>query len=129
MAASHYTGVCTPEQAADVWAAGLMQRSAAMQYTGMTRALKEDYAAQLDALGSNWVTGMSSPWVAGYTVTQAGCSDDTHAEMALRFETVTSYGPPEFYDAKLWLTREDSFWRVERIWIEEGLYPYTLYRP
>ncbi|HWS42796.1 MAG TPA: hypothetical protein VN421_06870 [Pseudoflavonifractor sp.] len=129
MDASNHTGVCTPEQAAGVWAQGLMRRSAAMQYTVMTQALKEQYAAQLDALSSNWVTGMSSPWVQRYTVMEASRPDDAHAEMALSFETATSTGPFECYNARLWLVREDEFWRIERIWTEEGLYPYTFYQP
>lgn len=129
MDASNHTGVCTPEQAAGVWAQGLIRRSAAMQYTVMTQALKEQYAAQLDALSSNWVTGMSSPWVQRYTVTEMTRPDDAHAEMALSFETATSTGPFKCYNARLWLVREDEFWRIERIWTEKGLYPYTFYQP
>lgn len=129
MDATSYTGVFTPEQAADVWAKGLEMRSAAMQYTVMTQTLKEKYAGQLDALGSNWVTGMSSPWVQGYTVIKTDRPDGDHTEMVLKFETATSSGPFESYGAGLWLVREGEFWRIERIWTEEGLYPYTLYRP
>ena len=128
MDAARYTGVSTPEQAVDVWAKGLEQRSAAMQYIVMTDALKGEYAKQLDALRSNWVTGMSSPWVSGYTVTEASKPDDAHAEFSLNIETEAAY-IHEDYKAKLWLVREGEFWRIDRIQADPGLYWYTLYQP
>lgn len=129
MDAANYTGVFTPEQATEVWAKGLEGRSAAMQYTVMTETLKKKYAEQLDALRSNWVTGGSSPWVQSYTITEADKTDDAHTEISLRIETVSSYSPSEFYEARLWLIREGEFWRIDRIWTDKRLYPYTLYQP
>lgn len=126
MDAANYTGVFTPEQAVEVWAKGLERRSAAMQYTVMTEKLKKKYAGRLDALRSNWVTGMSSPSVQGYTITEANRTDDAHVEIGLKIETSATYSPSEFYGAKLWLVREGEFWRIERIWTDKGLYPYTL---
>lgn len=129
MDATDYTGVFTPEQASEVWAKGLEHRSAAMQYTVMTSKLKMEYAEQLDRLGSNWVTGMSSPSVQGYTLTKVNKVDDTHIEINLRIEVAATYSPSEFYNAKLWITREGEFWRIDRILTDEGLYPYTFYQP
>jgi hypothetical protein len=129
MEASNYTGVFTPEQAAEVWAKGLERRSAAMQYTVMTEKLKKEYAKQLDALRSNWVTGMSSPSVQGYTILNSARTDDTHAEISLKIETAATWSPSEFCDARLWLVREGEFWRIDNIWTDKGLYFYTLYKP
>lgn len=129
MDATMYTGVFTPEQAAEVWAKGLEGRSAAMQYIVMTDTLKKEYSGQLDALRSNWVTGMSSPSVVGHTLTKVNKTDDAHAEIVLRIEVAATWSPSEFYDAKLWLVREDMFWRIDRIWTDKGLYYYTLYQP
>lgn len=129
MDATAYTGVFTPEQAAVVWAKGLEVRSAAMQYIVMTDKLKKEYAEQLDTLRSNWVTGMSSPWVQSFTITEVKTPDDTHAEIGLKFETMAGGIPPEFFDAKLWLVNESGFWRIDRIWTDKGLYYYTLYQP
>lgn len=129
MDASNYTGVFTPEQAAAVWAKGLERRSAAMQYTVMTEKLKKKFAGQLDDLRSNWVTGMSSPSVQGYTITKVNRTDDTHAEVDLKIETGATYSPSNFYDARLWLVREGEFWRIDQIWTDEKLYLYTLYQP
>lgn len=129
MDATNWTGVFTPEQAAEVWAKGLEKRSAAMQYTVMTESLKEKYAGQLDGLRSNWVTGMSSPSVQGYTIIELNRTDDAHAEIGLKIETAATYSPSEFYHARLWLIRKGEFWRIDRIWIDKDLYPYTLYQP
>jgi len=129
MDAANYTGVFTPEQAAEVWAKGLEMRSAAMQYTVMTEQLKKEYAGQLDALRSNWVTGMSSPSVQGHMITKVNRADGTHAEISLKIETWAACSPSELYDAKLWLIREGEFWRIDRIWTDERLYPYTFYKP
>ena len=129
MDAARYTGVCTPEQAADVWAKGLEQRNAAMQYAVMTDVLKVEYVKQLDALRSNWVTGVSSPWVSDFTIEEVSRSDGTHAKIGLRVETMTSHSPPEVYHADLRLIREDGFWRIEEIRADQELYAYTLYRP
>jgi len=129
MDAASYIGVCMPEQAAAIWVKGLEQRSAALQYVVMTDALKKKYAQQLDALRSNWVTGMSSPWVNGYTITEIKKPDDTHAEIGLIIETMASHGRPEYYRARLRLVREGDFWRIEQIQADEGLYWYTLYQP
>ncbi len=130
MNASSYTGVFTPEQAASVWAQGLEQRSAALQYVVMTQKLKDKYEKQLNALNSNWVTGLSSPSVMGYTLTDIKMHGETHADIRLKIKVGATWDPEgEFYKAELRLVREGDFWRIERIKTDEELYPYTLYKP
>ena len=128
MIAADYTGVSTPEQAVELWAEGLIRRSAALQYTVMTEKLKAEYAGQLDALRSNWVTGMSSPSVQGYAITKANKMGNGHAEIGLSVEVAAAWGPSEFYEAMLWLVHEGEFWRIDRLRTDERLYPYTLFR-
>lgn len=129
MEAAEYTGVSKPEKSAELWAMGLQYRNAAMQYVVMTEELKREYAAQLDAQRSNWVTGMSSPWVQDFVFTEVRKVDECHTEINLRVDTATSYSPTQSYKAKLWLVHQSDFWRIERIWTDEELYPYTLYKP
>lgn len=129
MDATAYTGVFTPEQAASVWAKGLEMRSAAMQYTVMTDKLKKEYAEQLDALRSNWVTGESSPSVMSYAFKKVNKTDESHAEIILQIKVGSYHDPTEYYAARLWLVREEEFWRIDRIAADEGLYYYTLYKP
>lgn len=127
MKATNYVGAVTPEQASTIWAEGLRHRSAAMQYIVMTEKLKSEYANQLDTLNSNWVTGMSSPWVGGFTFEKIIQLDEIHAEVYLKFEIVSTTSPPKYYNAKLWLIKEKDFWRIQHIWTDKELFFYTLY--
>lgn len=129
MAATNYVGALTPDQAATIWAEGLTHRSAAMQYIVMTEKLKSEYARQLDAVKSNWVTGMSSPWVGGFTFEKINNLDNLHAEIDIKFEIVNTASPPKYYNAKLWLIKEDGFWRISRISTDKELTLYTFYTP
>lgn len=127
MNATDYVGVFTPEQAATVWANGLINRSAAMQYIVMTESLKEIYARQLG--DSNWVTGESSPWVSSYEITKLENTDDTHAEVNILFETLSAGVPYKEYIAKLWLVKENDFWRIEKIQTDKDLNIFTGLNP
>lgn len=129
MEAMDRVGACTPEEAADIWASGLKERSAALQYAVMDEALKAEYAAQLKKSAPNWVTGLSSPWVESYEVTASESPTEDSRVITLSFLTATSTGPGEKYEAVLYLLREGNFWRIVKIQAEEGLYPYTLFNP
>jgi hypothetical protein len=72
---------------------------------------------------------MSSPSVQGYTVTKTSKADDSRAEISLKIETAAPHSPSEFYAVTLWLVREGECWRIDRLWTEQRLYPYTLYQP
>jgi opacity protein-like surface antigen len=114
MDATNYTGVPTPEAAAAVWAKGLQNRSAAMQYTVMTQNLKDSFAGFLDALGSNWVTGQSSPSVLGFEIANIS-RQNGRAKADLEFKVGSPSEPAQTYNATLWLVNESGFWRIEKI--------------
>ncbi len=125
MEAMRYVGVCSPEAAASLWAEGLKQRSAALQYAAMSDMLKQEYQKRLETTTPNWVTGMSSPWVNSYTIEsiKEGSANSRVAE--LTFSLVSSGSPAQTYNASLLLTEENGFWRVNGITMDEQLYPYT----
>jgi len=127
--ALNQVGVCCPKDAAEVWASGLVNRSAALQYAVMTEALKVEYARQLETNAPNWVTGISSPWVSGYRTVDIKFPDTDSSTIELRFSTATSTGPAGDYNAVLNIVREDCFWRIADISMEEGLFPYTGFHP
>ena len=123
--AMDYVGVCSPEAAADVWAQGLMRRSAAMQYAVMDDDLKARYAKALETTAPNWVTGVSSPWVSQYAIIS---QEDTHpgtVDLALDIETATSTGPAQTLRAMLTIQYHDGFWRITSIQADEALSAYT----
>lgn len=127
MDATNYAGVFTPKEAATVWAKGLEHRSAAMQYTVMTDKLKKQYADGLDEWKSNWVAGQSSPSVLSFTITDITRPDDTHAIINLKFEVGCPSCTSKYYNATLWLVREQEFWRIENLSTDKELYTYTLF--
>jgi len=124
MQAMDYTGVCNPEDAAKVWSKGLMKRSAAMQYSQMSKSLKDRYASSLEQIFPNWVTGLSSPWISGYEITKSDETDNTFIYHIV-FLTQTSTGPAGNYNAYLTIAQEDGFWRIIQIITDKELYPYT----
>ena len=118
-------GVCEPERAADVWAKGLMDRSAALQYSTMTKQLKNEYAKKLKSTFPNWVTGVSSPWVSGYKITKTEKPDEKTYVYTLLISTKTSAGPAGAYNAVLTVVKEGEFWCVSSIIADRELYAYT----
>lgn len=118
-------GVCKPEDAANVWSNGLKARSAAMQYSVMTKKLKTQYTNQLEESSPNWVTGMSSPWVDSYKISETEKVDENCFVLRIKFSTKTSTGPAGDYNAKLTIIKENGFWRISDITMDNELYPYT----
>ena len=129
MEALREVGDCDPMEAAETWAGGLVRRSAALQYAAMDDGLKARYEKQLETASPNWVTGLSSPWVEGWRVLRTDSPDEDTRVVELLFSAATSTGPAGEYAATLELSRRGNFWRITKISQDEGLYPYTLFRP
>ncbi len=123
--AMDYVGVCSPEAAADVWAQGLMRRSAALQYAVMDSDLKAQYKKALEKTAPNWVTGVSSPWVSAYTITAQEDTSPGVVNLTLRIDTATSTGPAQTLHAYLTVAFDNGFWRITSIQGDEGLNAYT----
>ncbi len=128
MEAMNSVGACDPEKAAQIWAQGLKMRSGAMQYSALSRDLKEKYAKDLEENAPNWVTGISSPWVEDYSIISTTEINDSYM-IQLEFQTMTSTGPAESYKALLTIRQEDGYWQIFKLSADPGLYPYTLFNP
>lgn len=129
MEAMDDVGVCDPESAAEIWANGLKNRSAAAQYSVMSKQLKDEYAKQLETTFPNWVTGMSSPWVDSYAVCDKRELDKDTYIYYLKFSTATSTGPAGDYNAVLTIANMGRFWQIVALSTDKGLYPYTGFEP
>ncbi len=125
MSAMENVGVCKPEEAVNIWSNGLKMRSAAMQYSVMTNKLKKEYVTQLEENFSNWVTGMSSPWVDSFKIVKFEKLNDNTYTFNVVLYTKTSTGPAGDYNAKLTIVKEKDFWRISNIVMDKELYPYT----
>ena len=124
MDAMNQVGVCSPDDAAEVWMSGLEARSAALQYSVMGTELKKEYVKQLDENYPNWVTGISSPWVSGYKVTNMSATGADQYVIKLSISTETSAGPAGDYNAVLIVMRDGNFWRITDIYADKELYAY-----
>jgi hypothetical protein len=125
LSAINKLGVCKPEDAVNTWSEGLRTRNAAMQYSVMTNKLKEEYFNQLEKTFSNWVTGMSSPWIDSYKIIKTDKKSDKECLITVQFSTMTSTGPAGDYKAILTVIKDKDFWKISSINADEGLYPYT----
>jgi len=94
----------------------------------MSTNLKEEYALTLAQTFPNWVTGMSSPWISGYEITETEQIDDSYV-YNLVLSTATSTGGAGDYNATLIIAKEDNFWRIINIKTDKRLYPYTGFQP
>ena len=60
-------GAISGEEAANLWAKGIMTRNGVLQYSVMSNELQQEFKNHLsDANITSWVTGTSSPWITGY---------------------------------------------------------------
>ncbi|MDD2377593.1 MAG: hypothetical protein PHD10_00910 [Bacilli bacterium] len=125
MDALNEVGVFDPKEAALLWGSGLKKRNAALQYAVMSSDLKKQYVKQLDETSPNWVTGMSSPWIDDYNIVNIKNINSNQLIINMRFITKSSTGYDQAYTAKLTLKRENKFWRIIKIDMDQGLYPYT----
>ena len=113
--AMNYVGVGSPEKAVEVWSEGLKQRSAAIQYSVMTKELRDIYENDLKQTYPNWVTGISSPWVEGYEiVNEKKVNDKTHC-FEVRYDTATSTGPATPFTVILVVINNNDFWRISKV--------------
>jgi len=118
-------GVCSAEEAVDVWARGLMARNAALQYAVMDAPLRKQYTKALKTTAPSWVTGVSSPWVSGYSVFDIDETEEGLRLYSLYVMTETSAGPEKVYLAVLSVQQNGSYWRIAGICADEGLSAYT----
>jgi hypothetical protein len=119
-----YVGVCSPENAAEVWANGLMMRNAAMQYAMMTRAYKDKYLDKL-GLDSNFVTGQSSPSIMSFSIEKINLINSTNANIVVKFEIGSPSTISKFYYANLSIIKENNFWRISTIEAPNEIVQYT----
>lgn len=129
MEAMNNIGTCCLDKAPEIWASGLKSRSAAMQYSVMTKSLKDLYAKQLEETFPNWVTGVSSPWVDSFKIINKQMLDKNTYVFQLRFSTLTSTGPAGDYNATLTVIKDGEFWRISKIQADKELSVYTGFKP
>ena len=124
LSAFNRLGSCDATGAVKLWADGVKQRNAAMQYAALSAVLRERYAKDLETTAPNWVTGVSSPWVDDYRVDWLE-SAGSEKRSQIHFFFVTSDGPAQEMKAELSLDQRGDNWYITSLNLEEELVPYT----
>lgn len=124
LSALNRLGPCDAVGAVKLWADGVKQRNAAMQYAALSAVLRGWYAKDLETTAPNWVTGVSSPWVEDYRVDWLE-SAGSEKRLQIHFFFVTSDGPAQEMRAELSLDKRGDNWYVTSLNLEEELVPYT----
>lgn len=89
-------GAVTPNSAAQFWAEGVKTRNGALQYAVLCDDLKKKFEEQVKQdKNYSWVTGVSSPWVTKYEITQVKKLSDEVGEYTVKFYWATSAGESE----------------------------------
>lgn len=83
-----------PYAAAKAWAEGVRTRNGALQYAVMSQNLKEVYYPIFTGLG--WVTGVSSPWVENYEVTEKYRLDNDKVVFTYSDSTKSTFSTEEY---------------------------------
>jgi len=126
--AMEYVGVNNPEKAVEVWSEGLKGRSAATQYSVMTKELKEIYAKDLEEWRPNWVTGGSSPRVESYEITGAESPNEDSRIYDITYNTTNSVQEYNSFTVELEVVHTGDFWRIAKVSGDEDSKIYTGFR-
>lgn len=118
-------GTVSPQKAIEIWAKGLKDRSAALQYCVMTEQLKQSYVKSLDENGYDfWITGVSSPWVENYELLKTTEKNNTSFEYDMKFNTKTSEGTYQFF-VTVTVVKDGDYWKISDIQGDSDSKNYT----
>ena len=108
-------GACSPEEAAELWAKGEMNRNGALQYAVSCGDLKNSLQNTLGSPQSNiWVIGVSSPWVTNYYIEDKKALTKDRYKILIKYSWATSSGPePDSYII-LSIIKENNHWCVKK---------------
>ncbi|MBS4174389.1 hypothetical protein [Bacillus sp. FJAT-49736] len=102
----------TPALSANTWAKAVKDRNGALQYALFTD--KKKAASKKSLERSHWVTGVSSPWVESYRVSQIEKKDKS-IDYKVEFDLYTSAGKVGIDEAILHLLKKDNQWYINGI--------------
>lgn len=100
-----------PSEAAELYAYGLQQRNASIQYAVFSKAFKKQMYPRFVEL--NWNTGGSSPWITGWKVEKEVAAGSGTKLLELKLTTATSGGPETPVLLTLRLVLEHGSWAVD----------------
>ncbi len=98
------------DAAAETWAEAVKQRNGAVQFAMLSPALQRQTGQAFKEL--NWSTGVSSPWIERYTITEGTNAGGTSRVFEAAFETATSTGSAGAVTVRITVDSSDQQWRI-----------------
>ncbi|TJY41308.1 copper amine oxidase N-terminal domain-containing protein [Cohnella pontilimi] len=100
----------SPEGAVQTWAEAIKNRNGAVQFAMLAPDLQKKTRKQFESL--NWVTGVSSPWVDSFTVSNDGKTGQDQLSYSVLFKLATSTGSAGEGTLKATVRKSDDTWSL-----------------
>jgi len=109
-------GAVSGEEAAKLWAKGMMTRNGVLQYAVMSNELQQEFKNHLsDANNTSWVTGNSSPWITGYEIVEQIDVSSKVKLYKIKFNLATAEGEENPVYNTLTIMCNDNKWSISSI--------------
>lgn len=107
----------TAEEAVRTWADAVQSRNGAAQFAMLSESLRERTLKSFEEMG--WVTGVSSPWTAGYELSAGASAGADRTGFDVAFELATSDGSAGGGTVKVTVERIDGQWYIAQLAADE----------
>ena len=109
-------GATSKEEAINIYAKGVMNRSGPMQYSVLCNKLKNEFAKAMEEdKNYAWVTGVSSPWVKDYKILKIKKESSNEYKATVVFFLETSSGTFANDKTILTLKHKNNKWCITNI--------------
>lgn len=104
------------EQAINIYAKGVKKRSGPMQYSVMSKKLKNQFEKEMiESKNYAWVTGVSSPWVTDYKIMKLQKISRNEYKVTVAFFLDTSSGAFKTEKIVLTINQKNNRWYITDI--------------
>ncbi len=109
-------GAMSSEEAANLWAKGMMTRNGVLQYAVMNKELQQDFKNHLsNENNTSWVTGTSSPWITSYEIIDQVDVSSKVKLHKIKFNLATAEGNEKPVYNTLTIMYNDNKWAISSI--------------
>ncbi|MBB6733946.1 copper amine oxidase N-terminal domain-containing protein [Cohnella zeiphila] len=108
----------TADEAVQTWAESVKSRNGAAQYAVLSATLQGETVQTYKDL--NWVTGLSSPWVASYDVSKPAQAANGSSVYTVVFKLADSTGDAGSGTVKVTVSAKDSKWFIGGLQMTDG---------
>jgi hypothetical protein len=109
-------GAESGEEAAKLWAKGMMNRNGVLQYVVMNKELQQQFKNHLSNENNiSWVTGSPSPWITSYEIVDQVNVSNKVKLYKIKFNLATAEGQEKPNYNTLTIMYDDTKWTISSI--------------